>query len=504
MIRMQFRLFVGVSVLLAAEATALAQLDYLPSIPKGDISIGLQSIATGLGAPLYGINPPGDASRLFVLDQKGLVDVIQNGSLLPTPALDIQSRVQIAPGGTGPLNPASANDERGLLGLAFHPGFNDPNSVGFHTLYTYESEGLASPTYPAPNNAIQNYMNVVSEWKMSAGNANVIDPSSRRTIISFGKNAGNHNGGTVAFGPDGYMYLALGDGGNANDVGPSHIEPGGNAQNLTTPLGKMIRIDPINPTLTAGSPNAASSNGQYRIPADNPNMGAGQTVPEIYAMGLRNPYRFAFDSLPGGTGDLIQADVGQNNIEEIDRIVKGGNFGWAVKEGTFLFNRADGTVGAPPGNNSPGSPAQYIDPIHNGSNYLEYDHQDGISITGGFVYRGTGIPELFGKYVFGDLALHGTPTRVDGRLFYADLATGLIKEFLSPQFVNGVLPNGLTVHGFGQDASGELYAMVTNTPSNGTGGIVYKLVAVPEPASAALILVTMACGLFLSARRTRQ
>jgi hypothetical protein len=296
------------------------------------------------------------------------------------------------------------------------------------------------------------------------------------------------------------LYLALGDGGNANDVGASHIEPGGNAQNLTTPLGKMIRIDPINPALTGG-PNPISNNGQYRIPADNPVMGPGQTVPEIYAMGLRNPYRFAFDSMPGGTGDLIEGDVGQNNIEEINRIVKGGNYGWAVKEGTFLFNRADGTIGAPPGNNSPGSPAGLIDPISNGTKYLEYDHQDGISITGGFVYRGSAIPELYGKYVFGDLAITGSPARINGRIFYADLATAEIKEFLSPQFVDGtlsdgshvpVMPNNLTVHGFGQDANGELYAMVTNTAPNGTGGIVYKLTAVPEPASILLALIGVA------------
>jgi glucose/arabinose dehydrogenase len=471
-------------------------LDYLPSIPQGSIAVQLTPIATGMSAPLYGTTPPGDTSRLFVLEQNGLVRIIQNGALLPGSALDLQSRVQIAPVGTGPLNPGNANDERGLLGLAFHPGFNDPNSVGYRTLYTYESEAVSSPTYPAPNGATQNYMNLITEWKMSASDPNVVDPASRRPIISFGKNAGNHNGGTVAFGPDGYLYLALGDGGNANDVGASHIEPGGNAQNLTTPLGKMIRIDPINPTLTSGSPNPQSSNGQYRIPADNPNMGAGQTVPEIYAMGLRNPYRFAFDRL---NGDLIQADVGQNNIEEIDRIIKGGNYGWAVKEGTFLFNRADGTVGAPPGNNSPGSPAGLIDPISNGSNFLEYDHQDGISITGGFVYRGAAIPELVGKYVFGDLALRTAPTRADGRLFYADLATAQIKEFLLPQFANGVLPNGLTVHGFGQDGNGELYAMVTNTPANGTGGIVYKLTAVPEPTTA--VLAIAAVGWFLSKRR---
>jgi hypothetical protein len=196
---------------------------------------------------------------------------------------------------------------------------------------------------------------------------------------------------------------------------------------------------------------------------------------------------------------LIQADVGQNNIEEIDRIIKGGNYGWAVKEGTFLFNRADGTIGAPPGNNSPGSPAGLIDPISVGSNFLEYDHQDGISITGGFVYRGTAIPELVGKYVFGDLALRTAPTRADGRLFYADLATAQIKEFLLPQFAAGVLPNGLTVHGFGQDGNGELYAMVTNTPANGTGGIVYKLTGVPEPATA--VLAIGAIGWLLAKRR---
>jgi hypothetical protein len=251
----------------------------------------------------------------------------------------------------------------------------------------------------------------------------------------------------------------------------------------------MIRIDPINPSLTPLSSNPTSGNGQYRIPVDNPFTGAGQ-LREIYAMGLRNPYRFAFDRL---NNDLILADVGQNNIEEIDRITKGGNFGWAVKEGTFLFNRADGTIGAPPGNNSPGSPAGLIDPISAGSNYLEYDHQDGISVTGGFVYRGTAIPDLIGKYVFGDLALRTAPTRADGRLFYADLTTGLIKEFLLPQFAAGVLPNGLTVHGFGQDGNGELYAMVTNTPSNGTGGIVYMLTAaVPEPATGVLAVAAIA------------
>ena len=441
---------------------------YLPAITNGNITLFLQPIATNLAAPDYAISPPGDTSRLFVVEQNGLLRIIQNGILLPTPALDIQSRVQ------PPLVASNPNDERGLLGLAFHPGFTNPASPGYQTLYTYNSEPLGTgATYAAPNGAAQTYKNVFNEWKISSANTNVVDPASRREVISFGKNAGNHNGGTCTFGPDNYLYLALGDGGNANDVGASHLAPGGNAQNLSTPLGKMLRFDPLNPALTAGSPDPVSPNGQYRIPTGNPFQGAGQ-VPEIYAYGLRNPYRFAFDRV---TGDLIEGDVGQNNIEEINRIVRGGNYGWAIKEGDFLFNMTNGTVGAPPGNRSVGFPSGLIDPISGPLGTLEYDHNEGISITGGFVYRGTAIPELAGKYIFGDLALVTTPVRVNGRLFYADLQTGQIKAFSWAQFGGGaILPNGLTVHGFGQDAAGELYALVTNTSANGTGGVVYKLV----------------------------
>jgi glucose/arabinose dehydrogenase len=467
------------ALVLASQASA-QQVGPLPDIQRGDIAVRLQPIATAMAAPDYAISPPGDASRLFVLEQNGLIRVILNGGLLLAPALDIQSRV--AP----PLNPSNPNDERGLLGLAFHTGFNTPGSLGFGTLYTYNSEPIptgTSPTYVAPNNATQAYRNVVNEWKIDPTDPNRVDPSSRREIISFGKNAGNHNGGTITFGPDGYLYLALGDGGNANDVGPSHIEPGGNAQNLSTPLGKMLRFDPVNPLLTAGSSDPVSGNGQYRIPVTNPFQGPGQ-VPEIFAYGLRNPYRFSFD---GPTGDLILADVGQNTVEEIDRIVLGGNFGWAVKEGDFLFDRATGTIGA----QSPGSPAGLIDPITGPLGPLEYDHSDGISITGGFVYRGAAIPELVGKYVFGDLATRTAPPRVDGRLFYADLTSGQILEFLLPQFPDNKLPNGLTVHGFGQDANHELYALVTNTPANGTGGIVYQFF--PQPPTAT-VLAAFACA----------
>src|SRR6185436_2599683 len=157
-------------------------------------------------------------------------------------------------------------------------------------------------------------------------------------------------------------------------------------------------------------------------------------------------------------------------------------FGWPIKEGDFLFNRTNGpagpagTIGNPPGNRSPGIPAGLIDPISGPEGTLEYDHNEGISITGGFVYRGTAIPELYGKYIFGDLALRTQPVRADGRLFYADLQAGTIKAFPLPQFGgSAILANGLTVHGFGEDADGEIYALVTNTSANGTGGVVYKL-----------------------------
>ncbi len=443
---------------------AKAQQDVLPPIPTGNIAINLRTVATGLGAPDYAISAPGDPSRLFVVDQNGLVRVIQNGSLLSTPALDLRSLV------SPPLVTSNASDERGLLGLAFSPDFSNSASAGYHTLYTYNSQANGTaPTYPVPNGASQSYKNVINEWKLSSSDPNVIDPASRREVISFGKNASNHNGGTIAFGPDGYLYLGTGDGGDGNNVGASHVEPGGNAQNLTVALGKMLRIDPTNPALTTGSTNAVSSNGQYRIPADNPFQAAGQAH-EIYAYGLRNPYRFSFDT---ANGQLIAADTGQNTVEEVDRIVSGGNYGWAVKEGDFLFNRTSGTAGSAGtvGARSPGSPAGLIDPITGPAGTLEYDHGDGIAVVGGFVYRGAADPELAGKYVFGDY---------QGRLFYADLNTGQIDSLSLPQSSSGHLPNGLSLHGFGQDANGDLYVLATSTAPNGTGGIVFEIAHAPS------------------------
>ena len=488
---------------LALSGVVQAQTSVLPDIARGGIAVRLNPIASGLSAPAYATFAPGVVDKLFVVEQNGLLLTVQNGSLVASPAMDLSARV------SPPLVPSNANDERGFLGLAFHPGFSTASSAGYRTLYTYTSEIIPAgtqPTWAAPNGAAQGFRNVVSEWKMDTANWQV-DMSSRREIMSFGKNANNHNGGTIAFGPDGYLYLGLGDGGNSNDVGPSHLEPGGNSQNLSTPMGKMLRFDPLAPALTAGSANMVSFNGQYRVPQDNPFQGAGQ-VAEIFALGLRNPYRFSFDRTDlGGTGDLIAADVGQRNIEEINRVVLGGNYGWAIKEGEFVFYRSDpdgpgpltaGSIGP----RQPGDPDGLIDPIRGTQGTLQYDHDDGISITGGFVYRGSAIPQLFGKYVFGDLALLNAPPRVDGRLFYADLQTGLINEFLLPEFANGRLPNGLTVHGFGEDAAGEIYALVTNSPSNGVGGILYQITAVPEPAQWMLFGLGLA-ALAIAARRRR-
>ncbi|HEV2329924.1 MAG TPA: PQQ-dependent sugar dehydrogenase [Verrucomicrobiae bacterium] len=449
---------------------------YTPEVTNGNIAIFLVPVATNLAAPLYGISPPGDTHRLFVLEQNGLLWIIQDGVLLPTPALDLRSVV------SPPLVTSNPNDERGLLGLCFHPGFNDSSSPGYRTLYTYNSEMIPSntlPVYPLSGGTTNLYKNALNEWKISSTNANIIDTNSLREVISFGKNAQNHNGGTCRFGPDGYLYMALGDGGNANDVGPGHIAPGGNAQNLSVPLGKMLRIDPLNPALNPTSPDPISPNGQYRIPTNNPYQSPGQ-VPEIFAYGLRNPYRFDFDPV---TGDLIEADVGQNNIEEINHIVRGGNYGWAMKEGDFLFNMTNGpagpagTIGAPPGYFTPGTPPGLTDPITGPMGILEYDHNNGISITGGFVYRGKAMPELYGKFIFGDLALIPSPVRINGRLFYADLQQGSMNVFPLPQFNSDILPADETVHGFGEDGNGELYAMATDTPPNGNGGVVYKLVS---------------------------
>jgi glucose/arabinose dehydrogenase/plastocyanin len=421
----------------------------LPDIPQGGIAINVQPIATGLTAPNWGTAAPGDPNRLFVVDQAGPLWVIDLSTGAKSVFLDLTSRL-VPLGIVGP----GSFDERGFLGIAFHPNYQ---SNGL--FYTFTSEPTSgTPDFTTmPTGVAPNCQSVLNEWHVP----NPADPGSLpgptpRQLLRIDKPQFNHNGGGLNFGPDGLLYISLGDGGGADDrddgsvLGVPNQGHGcsGNGQNINAILGKIIRIDPL---------GTDSANGQYGIPPGNPFVG-GEGLDEIWAYGLRNPWRFSFDA---GTGQMYIADVGQNNIEEINLGAIGANYGWRWKEGTytFIFN-----------GNQPGYitdepldvPGGLTDPI------AEYDHDDGVAVIGGYVFRGTTLPQLVGKYVFGDFA---KTFSADGRLFYLD-SGNQIKEFQ----LKGIPALGLALLGFGEDANGELYAMAsaTGTPF-GTTGVVLRL-----------------------------
>lgn len=420
------------------------------SIEKGTIRIELEPVAVGLTAPIYLTVAPGVPDKLYVVDQVGLIRVVQSDGMLARPFLNVMARL-VTLGFFGTRDTGDF-DERGFLGLAFHPGFSDSASSGYRKLYTYTSEridGTADFTVALPPGESFNHQGVIAEWMVDADGESVA-PASRRELFRFDEPQFNHDGGTLAFGPDNMLYLSLGDGGGANDTNPGHGETG-NGQDPTNILGTILRIN------VDGS---NSANGQYGIPADNPFLDDPDIPDEIYAYGLRNPYRFSFDS---ETGRLIVADVGQNNIEEIDIVTAGGNYGWNLKEGSFRFLPETGEVSE----NLQGLPADLIDPV------AEYDHDEGISVTGGYVYRGSAIPGLVGQYVFGDFSTGFRTPR--GRLFYADLTTGVIKEFVLGLDDREL---GLFVKGFGQDTDGELYVLAgTNLGPFRSEGQVLKIVS---------------------------
>ncbi|MFQ5492525.1 MAG: PQQ-dependent sugar dehydrogenase [Phycisphaerae bacterium] len=304
----------------------------------------------------------------------------------------------------------------------------------------------------------------VSEFSVSGSDANRADPDSERVILEIDEPQFNHNGGQIAFGPDGFLYIAVGDGGAANDVGLGHTEGLGNGQDKSKLLGKLLRID-----VDDGEP--------FGIPADNPFADQQGARPEIYAFGLRNPFRFSFDR--GGDRRLFLGDVGQDLFEEIDIIVAGGNYGWNIKEGNHCFDPTN--PGEPPAQcaatGAGGEPL--IDPI------IEYAHElpegvaMGISVTGGFVYRGLALPGLVGDYVFGDF---GRGFEVgDGSLFAAsENADGQwsLRELEVTGKPDGRL--GAFLLSLGQDADAELYALTTaNVGPTGTTGQVYRLVPGP-------------------------
>jgi glucose/arabinose dehydrogenase len=366
-------------LLLAAAATACSgrsPADPEPEPPAVDSVVRFVEVTAALASPVDLTAPANDA-RLFIAEQPGRIRIIRDGVLLPTPFLDITAKV-------------GAGGERGLLGVAFHP--------------SYTSNGLFFVSYTDTQGT-----SIIEGYRVSA-DPDRADPAPARTVLTVPQPHSNHNGGQIAFGPDGMLYVGLGDGGGGGD-------PGGHGQNPNTLLGALLRID-----VDGAVP--------YRIPPDNPFANGGGR-PEIWATGLRNPWRFSFDP-PAGL--LFIADVGQNRREEINAVqanVPGLNYGW---------NRMEGTLCYPPGTTC--STAGLVLPV------LEYPNPaQGCSVTGGYVYRGNRLPALRGWYVYGDFcggwvrAFRHTGTGIAEQ---RELATGLGR-----------------ITSFGRDAAGELYVLTT-------------------------------------------
>lgn len=442
---------------------ASAQTPITDPIPEpiapGGIPVELEPVITGMAAPLGMVFPDDNTGRAFVYDQAGQILVLENGTSAGT-LLDLSGRL-VALGVFG------GYDERGLLGMAVHPDFSNHPLI-----YTYTSEpATGTPDFSVPGGPVDHH-GVIAEWSVSGNSANT---GSRREILRFEEPQFNHNGGPMRFGPDGFLYFSLGDGGGADDDPPGH-SVNGNGQDLTTHLGKLHRID-----VDIDSGDTLSANGQYAIPQDNPFVGVSG-LDEIYAYGFRNPYSFSFDT---ATGDLYLADVGQNKVEELNLITKGGNYGWRTKEGSFQFDT-----------NGTGSGFVYdqqavpglIDPI------AEYDHDEGLAIVGGFIYHGSDA-RLDGRYIAGDFS--SSFGAAEGRLFYLDESNEFREMFVGQDDA----PLNLFVKGFAQDPQGEIYVCASTLlgPSGTTGGV-YKIVPLVQlPAVHGVWLATAVAALGLAA-----
>jgi len=363
----------------------------VPGSPPAGLSLKLTPILSGLSAPLFLTAPPGDTARLFVVEQGGTIRIVDRATnVLIGTFLDVTSLV-------------STGGERGLLGLAFDPQY--ASNGRFYVSYT-NTTGTS----------------VIARYLRDPGNADLALPAADRVILTLTQPFSNHNGGMIAFGPDGYLYIGFGDGGSGGD-------PGNRAQNLGEQLGKMLRIDV----------SGGSGQPPYTVPADNPCVGQAGAQPEIWSMGLRNPWRWSFDR---DTGDLYIADVGQNVREEVNFASAAGgagrgvNYGWKITEGTLCF-----------------SPSSGCDKNGLTLPFVDYAHAAGAcSVTGGYVYRGAAIAALQGTY------------------FYADYCAGFVRSF---RMVNGAVTDhadwtalsGGNITSFGEDAAGELYILT------GQGGL---------------------------------
>ena len=394
--------------------------------------VGLELIAEGFTSPVALISPNDGSHRLFVVDQTGLIWILFSGKRLEEPFLDLRQRVV-------KLN--SFYDERGLLGLAFHPDFK--KNGHFYVSYSAPLQaGLSLDEW--------DHTTYISELTVSANDPNRVDPDSERVLLSMDKPGYNYEAGHIAFGRDGYLYIATGD-----SVRDPATESGKYAQDTSSLLGKILRID-VNGTADTGQ--------NYLIPADNPFV-SGEGMPEIFAYGFRNPYRFSFDVSASGKLRLFVADVGQAMVEEVDLVEAGRNYGWPIREGTTCFNTQ---AWSQPLESC--STNGLSDPI------LAYTHQGDLSaIIGGMVYHGKAIPELAGRYIFGDWG------RGNGHLFIAyppTLGPGSWK--ISEIQIEGNAPELGQLLGIGQDENGELY-LLTRTPgvgATGNSGSVYKIVPV--------------------------
>lgn len=367
----------------AVIAGALILALALPAARAQPPGFALEPVANGFTRPLY-LTHAGDGSgRLFVVEQGGAIWVLQDGQRLEAPFLDVSDRISPEALGTG-------YTERGLLGLAFHPD--------------YAENGVFFIDYTDRNGS-----SVIARYTVSAEDPDRADPASEQQLLVVEQPYANHNGGHLAFGPDGYLYVAMGDGGSGGD-------PQNNAQNLGTLLGAILRLD-------------VSAEDGYAIPDDNPFASTDNARPEIWAWGLRNPWRFSFDR---ETGDLYIADVGQNEWEEVNfqpaDSPGGENYGWRPYEGSQIYS------GEQPA-------SEPVMPI------AEYSHSGtgGCSITGGYVYRGEAIPALAGTYFYGDWC--------SGTIWSARQADGGAWD------VQAALESGLSISSFGEDEAGELYVI---------------------------------------------
>ncbi|MER2600406.1 MAG: PQQ-dependent sugar dehydrogenase [Caldilineales bacterium] len=403
-----FRCLVLVALLLSSALSALpaGAADEPPQPAAPQATISLQLVASGLARPVAVTAPTGDRTRLFITEKTGYLRIvtISGGvyTLLPTPFLDIDALV------------GSSGNEQGLLSVAFHPN--------------YVANGYFYVNYTNNTGAT-----VLARYQVSAANANLADPASAQVLLTIAQPFSNHNGGQLQFGPDGYLYIGMGDGGSSGD-------PSDRAQNTGELLGKMLRLD-----VDSGSP--------YGIPASNPFVGPGNPLDEIWALGVRNPWRFSFDRL---TGDLWIGDVGQGNWEEIDLEPAGSaggrNWGWRCLEGTHVYDTSG---------NCPANLGTLDAPIY------EYSHTEGCSITGGYVYRGSVNSAYFGDYLFADYCASSNLRT----LRYNGTAWVRADHVLSA-------PGGLAMSrptAFGEDALGNIYMVDDNNIGIGNSGEVYLL-----------------------------